>query len=607
MEARFGILGAIEVSRGACRVDGLAPRHRAALAYLLVNAGRVVSMDGLIEALWGGAAPSTARTQVHAMVSTLRRELAAVGAAPHLLTHSAGYTMRLDAEQLDLDMFNRAVTAARDHADPGTAAGLLRTALGLWRGPALADVTAAFADGVRARLDQERLAAVEQVVDLDLTLGRHREVVAELTEAFAAAPHRERLCTQLMLAMYRCGQQSEALRVAREFRARLADEQGLDPGRSVTDLELAVLRSDPQLDPPTAPAPPAPIAVATCGGHNPLPRRVPDFTGRHETLTQVAAALTAPRTTTAVHVVSGMSGVGKSTLLNEVTAKAAAVFPDGTLYADLNGTPAGTVLKRFLGVLGVTDVPDGSTERAALFRTALADRKVLIVLDDPDDEAHVRPLIPASAHCAVLIASRGGLPGLDGATRTQLDVFDNDTAVGLLASIAGHRRVAAEPEAARQLAVLCGRLPLALRIAGAKLSTRPYWPVSTLVDRLSDERRRLDELRVGDLSVRGRLRQGCDRLDEGTLKAFRHMGGLRDFDVDDLARALAVCPRTADTVIERLVDAELVEYVGVDKRGTPRHRLPELVRLYAAELAEAADEQALAARRTQPLRRAHSR
>jgi tetratricopeptide (TPR) repeat protein/transcriptional regulator with XRE-family HTH domain len=349
-----------------------------------------------------------------------------------------------------------------------------------------------------------------------------------------------------------------------------------------------------------------------------LPPDVADFVGRAEVVRQLRNLLagrsdgTAGEPDTAAVVISavaGKAGVGKSALAVHVAHQLAAKFPDGQLYASLRGASAGTggmspldpaeILGRFLRALGVDGaaVPADMEERAALYRSRLAGRRVLVVLDDAASEAQVRQLLPGDPSCAVLITSRARLAGLEGARLLHLDVLDTGQAVQLLARIAGPERVAAEPEAAVSIVVACGRLPLAVRIAGARLAARPHWRLDWLAGRLADERRRLDELAHGDLEVRASLSLSYRGLGQEQRRLFCRLGLLCVPDVAAwVAGALLDRPvAEAEALLEELVDAQLLDVAAWDPTGRPRYRLHDLLHAYARECAEA--EEPVAQRR----------
>lgn len=329
-----------------------------------------------------------------------------------------------------------------------------------------------------------------------------------------------------------------------------------------------------------------------------LPPDISDFAGRTEVVADLVPLLTSTGAAPPVLVVSGKGGVGKSTLAVHVAHRAAGHYPDGQLYADLRGTSdtpatAHEILGRFLRSLGIESaaLPEQPQDRADLYRSLLAQRRVLLVLDDARAEWQIRPLLPGGGGCAVLVTSRGRLAGLAGAHLTDLDVLDAEAALTLLGSIAGADRVAAEPEAAREIVDLCGLLPLAVRTAGARLATRRHWTLATMTGRLADEHRRLDELAAGDLEVRASVSLSYRLLDEQAKAAFRRLGllGVPDFTSWIVAPLLDVPAADADDVIERLVDAQLVDFAAVDATRQARYRLHDLLRVFAAECAQAYD------------------
>lgn len=562
-------------------------------------------------------------------------------------TRPPGYLLHADGARIDLADFERLTARGRDRAafgDHRAASQLLREALELWRGSALGGV----GDALRVeagRLEEARQAALEDRISADLaTPGHEQNLAAELTALVGGHPTRERLRGQLMLALYRLDRQADALTVYAEGRAVLADELGIDPGPKLRRLYEAILRSDEKLMPVTSTTPPRGIARTggTADGADDgidggadggaadgtvdrkadddnalgegrlgtradtvtrpraslLPPAIGDFTGRAAQLAEVQALLSGPREAMPIAVVSGPGGVGKSAFAVQVAHRLAAAYPDGQLYAELHGfsdpVPPAEVLGRLLRALGA-DPPEGLAERGDLFRSLVAGRRILLVLDDAGSEAQIRPLLPGSASCGVLITSRARLAGLGGEDLTQLDVLDEGLGIELLARIAGDAHIRREPEAARRIVALCGGLPLALRIAGARLATRSHWTPSGLAERLADERRRLDELTVGDLEVRSGLGLSYDALDIPARTALRRLGLLGASDVAPwVLAALLDIPEAegGEDIVEQLIDAQLLHFTGTDPAGQPRFGLHDLVRVYAAERAEAEDSHA---------------
>jgi DNA-binding SARP family transcriptional activator/tetratricopeptide (TPR) repeat protein len=580
-QLRFRILGGVELWLGDTQAGLPRPRHRAVLGYLLLNAGRVVTVTALTEAMWGGAAPTTARAQLQADISTIRR---AGGGALQLTTRAGGYALHAGPDELDYLRFTT-LTARSRGAAAAERVPLLRDALALWHGPALADAAGAYVDTARLQLGEERLAACEDLYEAELELGRHREIVPDLTRAARDAPTRERLWIALMLALHRCGRRADALAAGRRLRRFLADEHGLEPGQAFVDAERTILREEEgAIDGPAAPAL--------------LPPDIVDFTGRVAEVRQLAGALTPAGRPLPVVTITGMGGVGKSTLAVHAAHRALGDYPGGQLYATLRGTEPqpvepGDVLARFLRALGVDEraIPIDLTERADAYRSRMAGRRVLVLLDDAADEAQIRPLLPGDGSCSVLVTSRAGLDGLEGARRVQLGVFSDSDAASLLGLVAAPQRVAREPAESATILRLCGRLPLAVRIAGARLRSRPAWPMARLATALRDEQRRLDHLVAGDLAVRTSIASSYRAIGESGRRLARRLSlfTLPDFPSWLAAAVLSVPVAEAEDLLERLVDAHLLLDAGTDRTGLGRYHFHDLVRLYLRERAAEED------------------
>lgn len=593
VDTDYRLLGPVEVWRAGRRLDVGGPKPRALLAALLLEPGRVVSVDALIDAIWGESPPDTARSLIQSYVSALRRALS----ADAIETRPPGYLIHADATLVDRTAFDRLTAQGRQAAAEGdhpAAARLLADALALWRGPALGGIGETLR-AIADQLDEARQAAVEERIAAELALtGRETELAAELTALVATHPTRERLRGQLMLVLYRLGRQADALAVYEEGRGALADELGIDPGPDLRKMYEAILRADEGLL-PAAPHVPGPAAKETAVPVAALlPPTIGDFTGRDTQLAGVRAALSGPRDAMPVVVVSGPGGIGKSTLGVRAAHQVADAYPDGQLYAELRGATdpvaPGEVLGRLLYALGA-DPPDGDAERRDLFRSLVAGRRILLVLDDAGSESQVRPLLPGSATCGVLITGRARLGALPCTHRADLDVLDTEPGARFLGRVAGERFLRDEPDAVRRIVELCGGLPLAIRIAGARLATRRHWTARMLADRLADEHHRLDELAVGDLEVRAGLGLSYRALDAPARTALRRLGLLAAPDVAAwVVTALLDVPEAeAERVVEQLIDAQLLHCTGVDRAGQPRYRPHDLVRVYAAERADAED------------------
>ncbi|WP_329624940.1 tetratricopeptide repeat protein [Streptomyces sp. NBC_01255] len=593
---RFTILGPVEAVAPGSDAPGLAPRHRAVLAYLLLHAGVAISTDRLIDAMWGPLPPDSARAQIQTTIAAIRRMLRASEADRMLATRPAGYVITPEPGQLDLDEFTSLLAKAPAASDdPADTADGIRTALALWRGEPLADITAHYVQSARARLNGQLLTAVERLAEVELARGRHDDLIDELSVHAAANPLRERLCCQLMLALHRAGRQTDALQTARTFRATLAEEQGLDPGHAFTKLEEDILRDAPDLRPPVVTAPAKPQGI------NFLPYDVPDFTGREGELDGLIRLWSGNSGgVVTISAIDGMAGVGKTTLAVHAGHRLAEQFPDGQLFVDLQAhtagqapLDAGAALEVLLGQLGVPaqQIPASVADRAALWRSELSGRRVLAVLDNALGADQVRQLLPGASRTLVLITSRRRLTDLDGAHALSLDVLPAADAVELFTAIVG-ARADAEPLAVLDVLQLCGFLPLAVRIAAARLHHRPRWTVAYLADRLRDQRRRLAELATSERGVAAAFTLSYEQLTPDQQRMFRLLGLQPGRDVSaEAAAALAdLSLDEAETLLEDLLDAHVLT-----QHQLGRYTFHDLLREHA--LATAAAQDPLDARR----------
>jgi DNA-binding SARP family transcriptional activator/tetratricopeptide (TPR) repeat protein len=591
------ILGPLELIAGdrALKIGG--PREHVVLAALATRVNRVTSFDWLMDAVWAQDPPHTARGQIQSSISALRKLFTDAGLPDAIETHPSGYLLKLSESDLDAERFTKLVaTAHRLIAERQTAeaAATLRAALNLWRGPAMDGVQSDSVRRAASVLDDARMTATEERVRLDLDLGKHEELIGELQTLIADHPWRERLYGSLMLALYRCGRQADALRVCRHARAILVEEMGIEPRQELRDLERAILNRDPALDLPAAPV--RPRATERPGT---IPRQLPssiaDFIGREDHLADVKQVLADERARSdgyavPIIAISGRGGVGKSTLALRMAHELAGEFPDGHIYADLRGMTdeksTWGLLARIMRALGVSGsvIPDDMAERVEMYRSRVAGKRLLIVLDDVTSEEQVLPLLPGSASCAVIVTSRARLVGLPAARQVDVGTFDATTSMELLARIVGWPRLRAEPPAAAQLVNYCGGLPLALRIAGARLASRPQWRIAELTRRLKSEVRRLDELSHRGLEVRSSIALTYRSLPEQAQRLFRLSAIVKapDFPSWTAAALLDVDLMQAEDTLERLVDVRMLD----TKRcadGQLRYGLHDLIRVYAQE------------------------
>jgi DNA-binding SARP family transcriptional activator len=600
----FRILGPVEAWTGTDWAKIGAPKQRSLLATLLVHPGQPVSTDVLSEEVWPDGPPAKAGNLLSVYVHHLRK-LIGDGEGKVLVTRAPGYQVVLSRGALDADQFTRLVAVGRQalaDGEPSRAVELLTGALGLWRGQALADVPATALIAAEAgRLAESRVEALELRAEANLACGRHAEVVAELRRLVADLPLREKLWALLIRALYGAGRQAEALEVYEAARTKIADELGVDPGAELRQLYQQILNADGEaavipLAQPGAGRTSVPVYQPPAQ----LPADISDFTGRAGQVDRLRGLLSVSGTgdnpgAVNVALVVGAGGLGKTALAVHTAHLLASEFPDGQLYASLHGaaqpTDAAEVLARFLRALGADpdQIPLGEEERAAVYRTRLAGKRVLIVLDDARDAAQVRPLLPGTASCAVLVTARRRMPELVSSQVLDLDVLPLEEARTLFVLVAGQERAVAEPAATDDVLAACAGLPLAIRIGGARLAARGSWTVRTLADRLADERRRLDELRAGNLAVRASFEVSFADLPGPELPggvdpatAFRLLGLWTGSSVS-LAAAAALLGEDDYAVadaLDVLVDAHLLE-----SRASDRYRFHDLLRVYAADRA----------------------
>ncbi|MFC0531683.1 AfsR/SARP family transcriptional regulator [Phytohabitans kaempferiae] len=596
----FRVLGRPDVSHGGERLDIGAPKQRTVLAALLLSTNEALSTEHLVESVWWQP-PAAAGANLRMYLASLRRVLQVPGEQGSRLhtLRAGGYQLNVHPGELDLERFDKLAAQGEQALRVGhlpAAADRLEQALRLWRGRALDGM--AYGPALQAivlRLEERRLAVAEQWAQARLDLGQPASVVTELRALVKEHPLRERLWQLLMLALYRSGRYGEALGAYAELRTLLTGELGTEPGPELRRLHQEILRADDSL-----------TWTATGGqasdGTPPrqLPARPRPLCGRDTELAWLAGTLQGGAHDGPVVVaIDGVAGVGKSALALAAAHECADAFPDGQFYVDLHGATPGLeplrpveVLGRFLRTLGVrpASAPDGEAEAAALFRSLVARRRILVILDDAASLAQVRPLLPGGPGCAALVTSRGVLAGLAEAVRLPLGLLSPGDAVSLLEQVTGPARVTAEPADAARLAALCGYLPLALRIACARLEARSGRPVGELADRLEAAAHRLDELAVADLAVRASLDLTYRGLTEKARSAVRRLGLLRAWDFPAWALAALLDAPLDETgrVLDELVSVHLVEPVAAS--GQTRYRFHDLVRAFAREQASTGEQ-----------------
>ena len=588
------LLGEVRAEAAGRPVDLGTPRQRCVLAALAVDAGQALSVDRLIDRVWGADAAPRARGTLHSYVSRLRRALEGLGGVS-IERRSGGYALLVEAHESAIDLQRFRDLRARARGDEVVAVRSLTEALALWHGDALTGVDGEWVRAERERLEQERLAAEHELVDARLRAGDGGELVTELSARAARHPLDERVTAQYLLALYRAGRTTDALEHYRQVRGRLVEELGVDPGAALQELHRQILVADPRLIAGPLGTTSHPQVLGDTTGSRPvhhvhtLPHDVEDFTGRDDELLHLfAAAGGAAGGSTVIVAIDGMAGVGKTTLAVHTAHRLAERYSDVHLFIDLHAhttdrhptDPAaalGTLL-RSAGVAGER-IPIGLEERAALWRAELANRKVLLILDNAASAAQVRPLLPGSADCLALITSRRRLTDLDSARTVSLDVLPQRQAVALFTRVLGHEP--ADREAVGEVVGLCGHLPLAIRIAAARLRSRPVWTVSHLVERLRAGRQRLKELVTGDRSVAATLHLSYRHLTASQQRLFRLLGlhPGADFDAYPAAALTGMDLVEVERLLEDLVDLHLVH-----QSEAGRYRMHDLLRAFASEV-----------------------
>ncbi|MGH3209146.1 MAG: BTAD domain-containing putative transcriptional regulator [Trebonia sp.] len=617
-ELRFELLGPVRAWRGSAELELGSPQQRAVLAALLLARGRHVSVDALIEGLWGERPPRTASGTVRTYVFRLRRCLDLGPSRPDQPTITLvgnGYSLQLGSAILDLAAFEDLVRqgrAARRGGDTARAAGLLRDADALWRGTPLSGITGPYADSQRARLSELQAATAEDRLAMDIESGNHLAAIAELTDLLAAYPLREKLRELLMLALYRSGRQADALTLFEDSRRLLSDELGIDPGPALRDMHQRILRADSRLARPSRP-----VRVPTAAPLARLPQGRADFTGRADTLAGISQVLTSGLATPVV-VIGGLAGIGKTTLAVHAARAALDEFPDGQLYAEFNdqhdvAVDPADVVAAFLRDLGASAIPVTLNERLAAWRAALAGRRMIILLDDVNDAAQVRRLLPVPAGCAVIITSRRRLLDLPGARFFEIGGLRPDEALSLLERLIGAERVAAERAAADRLVAACCYQPLAVRTAAARLTARPGRLIGAMQRQLQEELTQPMVIHSDCLIVEAPLESAYRRLSPGSAFAFRQAAMQEGLEVSVAAVSalLHVPEHMALALLDSLADVHLIQtsstgaycFDALAKLYAWRKALVEDGRLRSASAETAADPFSLFRRDSEPVGR----
>jgi DNA-binding SARP family transcriptional activator len=590
---RFGILGPLEAWDDDRQLALGGPQQRALLAVLLLHANRVVSVERLVDQLWGQRPPATARSLLQGCVAGLRRTLRS-RAEPDwrpLLTRAPGYLLQVRPGELDAGRVEEFVAEAAAAGTEGTEAGLARAsellseALSLWRGPVLEDMDLEAGRGAAIQWEERRLAVLEERIELDLRLGRHTGLIGELQSHVQDHPLREGLWRQLMLALLRAERQAEALAAYRQLRDMLVEQLGVEPGPAVQQVHRTILSGVHADGSARGRAVPAQLPAAIVG-----------FTGRAEHLKLLDGLFPDPAGGMPIGLISGTAGVGKTTLAIQWAHRNRERFDDGQLYVNLRGfdpvqppmEPAEAV-RWFLDALQVSPqrIPDGLDAQAGLYRSLLAGRKMLVVLDNARDASQVRPLLPGAADCLVLVTSRNQLSSLvatDGASPLALDLLSEAEARALLGRRIGAERAAAEPEATEEIITRCARLPLALAVVAARAATRPQLPLSALAHELRGAHAGLDAWSDPDpaIDVQAALDVSYRTLSSGSARLYRLLSLHPGPDLDAYAAAALVHTDRAPArrLLDQLLDAHLLQ------EPTPgRYVFHDLIRAHATQIA----------------------
>jgi DNA-binding SARP family transcriptional activator/tetratricopeptide (TPR) repeat protein len=623
-EPKFTLLGPVRAWRGETELALGSAQQRAVLVALLLRGNTHVSVGGLVQSLWGDNAPRSAESVIRTYIYRLRRILQPDGSSvpPVIVSVGSGYLVETTPQSSDLAAFRQAMAEAeklRRTGDAAAAAARVRDGLALWHGDALTDIPGPYAEAQRESLHQKRRTATELLLAAEVDLGASGDTVAEITALLDQDPLNERLRELLMLALYRRGEQAHALEVYRQGVDVLSEELGIDPGPGLRTLFDRILQADPALlvRPPTAQAspprtaspppvvPPARLPVPPAQ----LPAALPTFVGRDDELAQLESLLPAPddpHPAAAVAVVTGMAGVGKTTLAVHWAHRVAHHYPDGALYLRLHWcamhgatTSPGEAISTILHAFGIpTDqIPPGLDAKTAMYRSVLAGRRVLLLLDDAHDAEQVRPLLPGTPGCMVIVTSRRrltGLVALDGARSVRLDPLDSETANDMLVSRLGAQRVTADPQAAAELIQQCAGLPLALAVIATRANTHRTFALGDLAAELQTLRTGLDAFDDHEASLNLRAAFACSytALSPAAARLFRLLAEHADpdFTAHSAAAVLAAPVERVRAALDELTHTELLI-----ERTPGRYTYHNLLRAYAVELAAQVEPDAIRA------------